>query len=76
MGPFWSAQGTTGPHWTEMAVEFSTETLKEEGGADGTVCVSCIYTHVNVCGVCTCVCLCVCVHVWDCVYVCMCVCVF
>ena len=39
MGPFWSAQGSTGPHWTEMAVELSTETLTEEGGADGTVCV-------------------------------------
>ena len=35
MGPFWSAQGTTGPHWTEMAVEFSTETFTEEGGTDG-----------------------------------------
>ena len=37
MGPFWSAQGSTGPHWTEMAVELSTETLTEEGGADGAV---------------------------------------
>ena len=35
MGPFWLAQGSTGPHWTEMAVELSTETLTEEGGADG-----------------------------------------
>ena len=39
MGPFQLEQGSTGPHWTEMAVQFSTETLTEEGGADGAVCV-------------------------------------
>ena len=33
-----------------MAVEFSTETVIEEGGADGAVCV--------------CVCVCVCFRVW------------
>ena len=37
MGPFWSEQGSTGPHWTEMAVELWTRTPTEEGGADGAV---------------------------------------
>ena len=35
MGPFWSAQGSTGPHWTVTLVAVSNETLTEEGGADG-----------------------------------------
>ena len=36
---------STGPHWTVMLEEVTSDTLTEEGGADGAVDVTKEYTH-------------------------------